>query len=106
MSFGRGIRVAEEKRKSSRRVEKMMVEDESALCHGRRLTFFSPTSIAHHRFEDIRYRVKTKDKGEVEILHGINGCVRSGEVLAILGPSGYRKTWLIDALTMEMGELW
>ena len=31
VSFGRGIRVAEEKRKSSRRVEKMMREDESAL---------------------------------------------------------------------------
>ena len=49
----------------------------------------------------MRYRVKTKD-GEAEILHGINGCVRSGEVLAILGPSGAGKTCLIDALTMEM----
>ena len=45
--------------------------------------------------------MKTKD-GEAEILHGINGCVRSGEVLAILGPSGAGKTCLIDALTMEM----
>merc|ERR1711903_270686 len=53
------------------------------------------------RFEDVRYRVKTKG-GETEILHGINGCVRSGEVLAILGPSGAGKTCLIDALTMEM----
>merc|ERR1711966_312534 len=53
------------------------------------------------RFEDVRYRVKTKD-GETEILHGINGGVRSGEVLAILGPSGAGKTCLIDALTMEM----
>ena len=35
--------------------------------------------------------MKTKDKGEVEILHGINGCVRSGEVLAILGPSSAGK---------------
>lgn len=64
--------------------------------------FFSYIDRAPHRFEDIRYRVKTKDKGEVEILHGINGCVRSGEVLAILGPSGAGKTCLIDALTMEM----
>jgi len=45
--------------------------------------------------------VKSK-AGEKEILHGINGCVRSGEVLAILGPSGAGKTCLIDALTMEM----
>ena len=54
-----------------------------------------------YRFEDIRFRVKSK-AGEKEILHGINGCVRSGEVLAILGPSGAGKTCLIDALTMEM----
>ena len=43
-----------------------------------------------YRFEDIRFRVKSK-AGEKEILHGINGCVRSGEVLAILGPSGGRE---------------
>ena len=50
----------------------------------------------------MRYVVKTKDKGEKEILKRVSGCVRSGEVLAILGPSGAGKTCLIDALTMEV----
>ena len=70
--------------------------------------FFSYIDRAPHRFEDIRYRVKTKDKGEVEILHGINGCVRSGEVLAILGPSELENVFdrRIDDGDERRGELW
>jgi len=36
--------------------------------------------------------------GEKEILKGITGSVNSGEVLAIMGPSGAGKTSLIDLL--------
>ena len=51
-------------------------------------------------FKDVRYSVKTK-QGTKEILHGINGSCNSGEVLAIMGPSGAGKTCLIDLLTLE-----
>ena len=51
-------------------------------------------------FEDVRFEVGKKGKKK-EILHGISGQVCSGEVLAILGPSGAGKTCLIDLLTLE-----
>ena len=51
-------------------------------------------------FKDVRYSVKTK-QGTKEILHGISGSCNSGEVLAIMGPSGAGKTCLIDLLTLE-----
>lgn len=51
-------------------------------------------------FRDVRFEVGSKDKRK-EILHGVSGQVCSGEVLAILGPSGAGKTCLIDLLTLE-----
>mgnify|MGYP001971004308 FL=1 len=51
-------------------------------------------------FRDVRFEVGKGDKRK-EILHGISGQVCSGEVLAILGPSGAGKTCLIDLLTLE-----
>lgn len=41
-----------------------------------------------------------KDK---EILKGISGVAKSGEVLAIMGPSGAGKTMLLNLLTLEDG---
>ena len=51
-------------------------------------------------FRDVRFEVGKKNARK-EILHGISGQVCSGEVLAILGPSGAGKTCLIDLLTLE-----
>lgn len=51
-------------------------------------------------FKDVTYSVNTKS-GVKEILHGISGSCNSGEVLAIMGPSGAGKTCLIDLLTLE-----
>lgn len=51
-------------------------------------------------FKDVRFEVGKKEKRK-EILHGVSGQVCSGEVLAILGPSGAGKTCLIDLLTLE-----
>ena len=43
---------------------------------------------------------KNKKKAvETEILHGINGCVKSGEFVAVMGPSGSGKTSLLNALS-------
>ena len=59
-------------------------------------------------FEDIKYAVKvsalsaaiTKTKaGTVKILQGVTGAVRSGEIMAIMGPSGSGKSSLLDVLT-------
>ena len=60
-----------------------------------------PNSI--FSFEDCRYVIKTKGDGEKQILKGITGEVRSGEVLAIMGPSGAGKTMLMNLLTLEPG---
>lgn len=51
-------------------------------------------------FKDVTYSVRTKS-GTKDILHGISGSCNSGEVLAIMGPSGAGKTCLIDLLTLE-----
>ena len=51
-------------------------------------------------FRDVRFEVGKKNARK-EILHGVSGQVCSGEVLAILGPSGAGKTCLIDLLTLE-----
>jgi ABC-type multidrug transport system ATPase subunit len=68
-------------------------------------------------FKDVKYSVEERVEftGNVQdfvsrsiakkpiktILHGITGSVNSGEVLAIMGPSGAGKTCLIDLLTLE-----
>ena len=52
------------------------------------------------KFKDVTFTVATKS-GTKQILHGISGGVNSGEVLAVLGPSGAGKTSLIDLLTLE-----
>lgn len=59
------------------------------------------------RFRDVRFSVevsKTKaaimggQAGTKEILRGVSGAVESGQILAIIGPSGAGKTSLLDVL--------
>eukprot|EP00854_Cymbomonas_tetramitiformis_P007160 gene7160-8538_t len=52
-------------------------------------------------FEDLRFKLHAKSGESKELLHGINGLVREGETLAIMGPSGAGKTTLLDLLTLE-----
>ena len=53
-------------------------------------------------FSNCKYVIKGK-KGTKEILKGISGTVKSGEVLAIIGPSGAGKTMLMNLLTLTPG---
>ena len=53
-------------------------------------------------FSDCKYVIKGK-KGSKEILKGLSGTVKSGEVLAIIGPSGAGKTMLMNLLTLTPG---
>jgi ABC-type multidrug transport system ATPase subunit len=55
------------------------------------------------RFEKCSYTVTIKGKENI-LLNNVSGSVRSGHVLAIMGPSGAGKTCLIDLLTLEARE--
>jgi ABC-type multidrug transport system fused ATPase/permease subunit len=46
--------------------------------------------------DKVKGTTKTK-----EIIKGVNGHVKAGEVLAIMGPSGAGKTTLLNMLTLE-----
>lgn len=53
-------------------------------------------------FEDIRYTVQASTtKEKLELLKGIDGIVRSGEMTALMGSSGAGKTTLMDVLSMR-----
>jgi len=49
-------------------------------------------------FKGISAEVKAKGNPRKEILHDVNGSVRSGELLALMGPSGCGKTTLLNIL--------
>jgi ABC-type multidrug transport system ATPase subunit len=61
---------------------------------------FKRASASCLRFEDIAFTVKTK-KGPKTILRDLSATVKSGDVLAVLGPSGAGKTTLMNVLTLQ-----
>jgi ABC-type multidrug transport system ATPase subunit len=69
---------------------------------GAALDLLAATKAANSqfKFKDVKFTVATK-RGDKAILQGITGGVNSGEVLAIMGPSGAGKTCLMDVLTVE-----
>jgi len=53
-------------------------------------------------FRDCRFTVPVKGKDK-DILKGVTGEARAGEVLAIMGPSGAGKTQLMNLLALVAG---
>ncbi|XP_025199854.1 ATP-binding cassette sub-family G member 1-like isoform X2 [Melanaphis sacchari] len=65
------------------------------------LQSFSKKPEVHLSFESLTYTVNTYrklKKVKNEILHGIDGCFRSGQLTAIMGPSGCGKSTLLNVL--------
>mmetsp|Transcript_12998 Transcript_12998/g.40025 ORF Transcript_12998/g.40025 Transcript_12998/m.40025 type:complete len:644 (+) Transcript_12998:133-2064(+) len=56
-------------------------------------------------FKDVRFNVRVGRRRErLELLHGISGYAKSGEVLAVMGPSGGGKTSLLNILAHRVTE--
>jgi len=54
-------------------------------------------------FKDVTLTVKTKE-GPKTILNGVSGCMKSGEMLCVLGPSGGGKTSLIQVIAKRIND--
>ncbi|KAL5239615.1 hypothetical protein ACI65C_007025 [Semiaphis heraclei] len=68
---------------------------------GKKAQLFLKKAEVDLSFENLTYTVNTFSKFKKvkkEILHGINGCFRSGELTAIMGPSGCGKSTLLNVL--------
>jgi ATP-binding cassette subfamily G (WHITE) protein 1 len=50
-------------------------------------------------FEDVAFSVSEGRKGRKQIVKGVSGKFKSGELTAIMGPSGAGKTSLLNILT-------
>ena len=52
----------------------------------------------HIRFDDINVFVPNGNDSKKQVVHGIHGEARPGEILAIMGPTGSGKTTLLTAI--------
>lgn len=80
--------------------KKVMKQQSSSVISYRRAESQLGMESSVFSFQDVNFVVGKGDK-QKNILTGVNGKVKWGHVLAVMGPSGAGKTTLISALTLD-----
>eukprot|EP00759_Apiculatamorpha_spiralis_P028833 PhF_6_TR31356/c0_g1_i1/m.45883/K05681/ABCG2, CD338; ATP-binding cassette, subfamily G (WHITE), member 2 len=77
-----------------------LINEHLSICTSPTPQIHPPICQVDLAFRDLKYSIPPQKKGEEakQILKGVTGYVKQGQMLAILGPSGAGKTTMLDIL--------